>query len=198
MIGEERLKALAVAFSARDEGNCKRLCTYCLGRLQDKGWQTELLSAFDLRVTPCENCRYECFKGESCPIDDDVPKTYEMCREADVVIFAVPTYGGHLASVYFAFAERAQSVYKSFADFEADFLRKVNFIIIGNLSAGGDMALHEALYGFTNRDFWPETLLFSSREYGQSSLEGTLVDNSEVRGRLDRFVEMVLKKYEGA
>lgn len=39
-------------------------------------------------------------------------------------------------------------------------VEKINFIIIGNLSAGDDMALHEALYNFANLNFWPETLLF--------------------------------------
>ena len=194
---EGLLKVLVVAFSARGEGNCKRLCTYCLGKFRDRGWQTEFLNVFDLKVTPCNKCRYECFNDEACPVDDDVPRIYRMCGEADVVIFAVPTYGGHLASLYLAFAERAQYAHRGFADFEADFLKKVNFLIIGNLSAGGDMALHEALYDFANLGFWPETLLFPAREYGRSSLDGDLAESSEVRRRLDRFVEVVLKRCEG-
>jgi multimeric flavodoxin WrbA len=194
-MGEETYKVLAVAFSARGEGNCKRLCAYCLDRFRDRGWQTELLNVFDLQVTPCDKCRYECFNDGACPIDDDVPRIYRMCGEADTVIFAVPTYGGHLASLYLAFAERAQYAHRGFGDFEADFLRKINFLIIGNLSAGGDMALHEALYDFANLGFWPETLLFPAREYGRSSLDGDLIENGAVRERLDGFVEAVLQKY---
>ncbi|MEM2930566.1 MAG: hypothetical protein QW797_06900 [Thermoproteota archaeon] len=73
-------------------------------------------------------------------------------------------------------------------------MKKINFIIIGNLSAGGDMALHEALYNFANLSFWPETLLFQAREYWRSSIKGDLINDPEVRKRLDRFVEMILKK----
>ncbi len=190
------MKDLAIAFSARKEGNCSKLSRYCLGKLEEKGWQTELLKACDLKITQCGYCEHECFHDKKCPIEDDVPETYQKCLASDSIIFAVPTYGGHLASVYFAFLERAAGVFESFACFEEDFLKKVNFIIIGNLSAGGDMALHEALHDFADRKFWPETMLFPSREYGQSSLLGNLIERPEVKKRLDRFVEMVVKKSE--
>lgn len=188
------MKIVAVAFSARKEGNCSKLSLYCLEKMAEEGWEVELLQAHDLTITPCHHCDYECFANKVCPIDDDVAMTYEKCRNADALIFAVPNYGGHLAALYFAFAERAQSEFRKFTDFEKELLLKLNFIIIGNLSAGGDMALHEALYGFANLDFWPETLLFPAREYGQSSLKGNLIERAEVRNRLDRFVEMVIQK----
>lgn len=188
------MKALAIAFNAREEGNCAKLAQYCLNKLAQKGWKTELLKAYHLKITPCSKCAYECFKNKECPIADDVPMAYAECRKADALIFAVPDYGGHLASVYFAFAERAQFEFRKFALFEKEFLRKVNFLIVGNLSAGGDMALHEALYGFANRSFWPETLLLPAREYAQSSLKGNLMESPDVKKRLERFVEMVVQK----
>ncbi len=189
------MKALAVAFSARKEGNCSALSRYCLERLTEQGWETEFLAAYEHKLTPCSNCDYECMSEEpSCPISDDVPVIYRKCLEADVVIFAVPDYCGHLSSLYFSFVQRGQSVYKIFPDFNHDFLRKINFLITGNLSAGGDMALHEALYNFAGQQFWPETLLFPAREYGKNSLKGDLLEVETVRERLDRFVEMITKK----
>jgi hypothetical protein len=107
---------------------------------------------------------------------------FQKCGDADILIFAIPTYSGHLSSLYFAFDERGQP-----------FFKKINFIIIGNLSAGGDMALHQALYSFANLDFWPETVLFPAREYGRSSINGDLIEIPEVKKRLDRFVEMIVK-----
>lgn len=188
------MKALAVAFSARKKGNCYRLVEHCLNRLVEKGWETELLKTYDLQITPCNQCDYECFKNGKCPVHDDIPMIYEKCQQADTVIFALPNYGGHLTSLYFAFAERGQFIFQTSEDLNESYLKKINFIIIGNLSAGGDMALHEALYGFANRDYWPETLLFPAREYGQSSLKGNLIESVEVKKRLNRFVEMVIQK----
>lgn len=188
------MKTLAVAFSARSEGNCARLSRYCLDKLKEQGWQTELLNAYDLAITPCSHCDYECFANKDCPVNDDVPMIYEKCREADALIFAIPDYGGHLSALYFTFAQRGQFEFKKFNNFDEEFFRKLNFIIIGNLSAGGDMALHEALYDFANRSFWPETILFSAREYDRSSLEGDLIESPDVKKRLDRFVEMVVEE----
>jgi multimeric flavodoxin WrbA len=190
------MKALGLAFSARREGNSSRCLRYCLERIEERGFQTEFLNAYELKITPCSHCNYECFADKDCPIKDDVPQIYKRCEDSEILIFAIPTYGGHLSSIYFAFAERSQALYKSFQECSERLLKKVNLIIIGNLSAGGDMALHEALYNFANLDFWPETLLFPAREYGRISIKGDLIEQAEVKRRLDRFVEMILKKFE--
>lgn len=198
MAGELGLKkkVLGVSFSARKDGNCLRLLTYCLNKFKEQGFETEVLKAYEHEITPCSHCNYECFNDKECPIKDDVPMIYRKCMSADILIFSIPTYGGHLSSLYFAFSERSQTVFKSFQECVEKLLKKINFIIIGNLSAGGDMALHEALYSFANLGFWPETLLFSAREYGRSSIKGDLINDPDVRKRLDRFVEIMLKKAE--
>jgi len=195
-MGVKRRKVLGVSFSARKGGNCFKLVSYCLEKFKERGFETEVLNAYEHEITPCSHCNYDCFNNRECPIKDDVPLIYQKCESADILIFGVPTYGGHLSSLYFAFAERSQSIFRSFQEYTEKLLKKINFIIIGNLSAGGDMALHEALYSFVNLSFWPETLLFPAREYGRSSIKGDLVNDAEVKKRLDRFVEMILKKVE--
>ena len=166
---------------------------YCTDKFKEYRFETEIVNAFELEIRACSHCDYECFADKKCPIEDDVLDSYKKCEDADILIFAVPTYGGHLSSLYFAFAERSQGIYKNFQECTEKLLKKINFIIIGNLSAGGDMALHEALYNFANLDFWPETLLLPAREYGKSSISGDLIEVPEVKRRLDRFVEMILK-----
>lgn len=195
-MGVKRRKVLGVSFSARKEGNCLRLVNYCLDKFKEQGFETDVVNAYEHEINPCSHCDYECFTGKECPIKDDVPMIYQKCGSADILIFGVPTYGGHLSSLYFAFAERSQAAFKSFQECTEKLLKKINFIIIGNLSAGGDMALHEALYNFANLSFWPETLLFPAREYGRSSVKGDLINDPEVKKRLDRFVETILKKVE--
>ncbi|MGB3341634.1 MAG: flavodoxin family protein [bacterium] len=189
------MRVLGIAFGARKTGNCSRLVKHCLQRFKVQGFQTEFLNANEFEITPCSQCGYECFADKKCPIKDGVPEIYKKCGDADILIFAVPTYGGHLSSIYFAFAERSQGIFKSLPGWK-ELIKKINFIIIGNLSAGGDMALHEALYNFANLDFWPETLLFPAREYDRSSTMGDLIEIPEVKKRLDRFVGMILKNVE--
>lgn len=194
------MKTLGVAFSARREGNCLKCLRYCLERLKERGYETELINAYDHRITPCNHCGYECFssqKGErpgQCPLQDDVPWLYKKCKESDLSIFAIPTYGGHLSGLYMAFGERGQSQFSSWEEFQQDFSSKLNLIIIGNLSSGGDMALHEALSDFYNLNPLPETLLLSAREWGRDSLKGDLVEEPELRGRLSQFVDLIDRK----
>ena len=125
------MKVLAVVFSARKEGNCSKLATYCLDRFREYGSKVEIIKASQLDIRSCNHCDYECFTN-----------------------------------------------------------------IVGNLSAGGDMALHEALYSFANLGFWPEVLLFPSREYGKNSIKGDLIEVPEVKKRLDEFVKMLVKNAE--
>jgi len=190
------MKVLGIVFSAREEGNCLKCVKYCLNKFKEHGFETEIVNAFELEIRSCSHCSYECFANKKCPIEDNVSEIYKKCGDADILLFGIPNYGGHLSSLYFAFAERSQAIFKSFQGCAERLLKKINFIIIGNLSAGVDMALHEALYNFVNLDFWPETILLPAREYGRNSIKGDLIEVLKVKERLDRFVKMILKNVE--
>lgn len=114
--------------------------------------------------------------------------------KADKIIFALPTYRGHLPSSYFTFSERLEGVSNDSIDLDDVLFKKVNLIVIGNLSAGGDMALHEALFEFTNKPFRTETLLLSSREYDKKSIHGDLINDNLVKQRLQKFIQNILKR----
>jgi len=187
------MRILGIAFSARKEGNCLSCIKYCLDKFGEKGYEIELLNVYDFEIKPCSRCQYECFnKNPSCPIDDDIPKIYKKLEEANIVLFGVPNYGGHISGLYRAFSERMQVL--NAEQIERDFLSKPKgFIIIGNLSAGGDMVLHEVMCDFHNLKIWPEAVLLSAREYGRNSLKGDLLESLDVTRRLDRLVEMLSK-----
>ena len=68
-------------------------------------------------------------------------------------------------------------------------------IIIGNLTAMGDMTLHEAMADFYNAEP-PEAILIQSREFGLGSLKGNLTENPAVKERLDGFVELLVKTFK--
>jgi len=186
------MKALGIAFSARKNGNCAKLLQYCLDNLKKQGFESELIEAYDFQITPCSHCNYECFSGK-CPIKDDVPLLYEKATKADVLIFAVLAYGGHASALYRAFCERGQAVFKTYEEWN-DFAKKLNFIVVGNLSSSGDMALHEVLHGIVTSDYWPEAILISSSEYLRSSIKGDLIEEDEIKARINRFAGRIIQK----
>jgi len=196
------MKVAGVVFSARKTGNGFSCIRYCLDRLEGKGFKTVLINAFDYEIKPCSHCNYECYaktirgREEQCPIEDDVPKLYETMKATDLLLFAIPTYGGRVPGIFQAFRERTSglsSLFKDFEEFQRGFLNKIKgIIVIGHLTAGGDMALHEVLTDFYNIE-QPEVILLQADEFGRRSLKGDLIESRAVRQRLDRFVELVTK-----
>lgn len=189
------MKIYGVSFSSRNDGNCTKCLRYCFDKFIQNGCDIETGNIYDNQIEPCNKCEYGCFYDNKCPKDDGISNVIKKIIGSDITVFAVPTYRGHLASSYFMFSERVQGFFRSSPDsFETALLKKINFIIIGNISSGGDMAFHEALYGFEGLPFYPEAILLSSREYGRRSINGDLVEDSCVRGRLDLFVDNILRK----
>jgi len=197
------MKALGIAFSARKRGNCLNCVEYVLAKLREQGFKTHVINAYEYDIRPCNHCDYECFahvirsKSEVCPIDDDVPRIYNKMKEVDIIVLAVPTYGGKTAGLYSAFTERAQGIFKSYEKIKNTILSKIMaLIVIGNVPAGGDLAYHTVVSDHRDCKHPPLTLLLQPVEYGQSSLYGTLTEDENVRNRLDDLVKLVLKEWE--
>ena len=197
------MKALGIAFSARKRGNCLNCIDFVLTKLKEQGFETDVINAYDCEIKPCSHCDYECFsrelrgKDQECPIQDDVPRIYSKMKEADIIVLAVPTYGGKAASLYCAFSERAQGIIRSAEEFEQGVSSKIMaLIVIGNVPAGGDLAYHTVILDHYDCKYPPPSLLLQSAEYGQSSVLGTLIEDEKVRDRLDNLVSLVLKRWE--
>jgi multimeric flavodoxin WrbA len=199
------MKALGVVFSARKRGNCLNCVEYVLKKLEKSGFATEVINAYDYEIKPCSHCNYECFakdirgREEKCPIQDDVPWIYEKVREADVVVLAVPNYGGNVSGLYRAWAERGQAIFKSYEDYAQTILNKIiGIIVIGNIPAGGDNVLHTLILDHIEVKRPVSAVLLQSAEYGLGSLYGNLIENEQVKSRLDNMVRTLLKKWEKA
>ena len=197
------MKALGIAFSARKRGNCLNCIDFVLTKLKEQGFETDVINAYDCEIKPCSHCDYECFarelrgKDQECPIHDDVPRIYSKMKEADIIVLAVPTYGGKAASLYCAFSERAQGIIRSSEEFEQCVSSKIMaLIVIGNVPAGGDLAYHTVILDHYDCKYPPPSLLLQSAEYDQSSVLGTLIQDEKVRERLDNLVSLVLKRWE--
>ena len=197
------MKALGIAFSARRRGHCLNCIEYVLEELEQQGFQTEVVKAYDCEIRPCSHCNYECFarelrgKTEECPVQDDTLGIYTKMEKADIIVLAVPTYGGRPASLYCAFKERAQRfITQNYKEFQSSILEKIMaLIVIGNVPAGGDLAYHTVVLDHYEWKYPPTSLLLQPREYNQRSINGTLMEDGRVRNRLDGFAELILERW---
>jgi len=198
-------KVLGLVFSARRGGNCFDSVKYVLEKFAQKGFETDFINSYDFEIKPCSHCGYECYahelrgKEEQCPLKDDVPIIYEKMRTANIVVIAVPTYGGNVSGLYRAFLERGHGIFKSESDYEQYVASKIfGFIVIGNIPAGGDMTYHTVIYDFKDSKHPSSGVLLQPREYGQVSLQGTLIKEEKIHSRLDNLVNQVIWRWEKA
>jgi len=166
---------------------------YCLQQLEDSDIKTRVIDLSEYKILPCSNCSYECFseriKGtkESCPINDDLPQIYKEFENADIVIFGIPTYVGHVPALFRAWEERSLGIY-GFDKFYRILEGKIyGFIVIGSCSASSE-ALHR--FGGMPKVTW---ILLRSREYELDPLKRGLIEIPDVKGRLNTFVKSLMK-----
>lgn len=184
------MRALGISFSGRQHGNCDRCLAYCLEQLGSDGG-----AAIHMRehpVRPCGGCDYICFSGALCPKKDSMDDIVDRCTRADVILWALPTYRGHLPAAYFAFSERLEGYVQRGIDIEDTILKKVHIILIGNVAAGAEIARDEVFADFES--FSPAFVLLSSRDYRRRSIDGDLMDAEPVKQELDRFMHSILNR----
>jgi len=192
------MKALGLVFSARAKGNCLGCAEFVLARLAEAGFETEVLNMYEHSISPCGHCAYECFKDEKCPIDDDIPRIYEKVRDADVLVFVIPTYGSNVSGLYKAFAERGQAVMKGLADYKTYIANKIKgFIVIGSIP-GGDKAFHMVIPEYCESEHETAALLLQPDESGNRKawLDGSMIKSHLIQSRLDHFVDVLRRQWD--
>jgi len=150
----------------------------------------------DHPIEGCGLCAYECFAQGSCIKHDQVSDLYDMCMSVDKIIFILPVYRGHPASSYFQFTERAEGYFRLDTERYENYRKKINLIVIGNITAGGESALKEVMNDFSDDEYRPSSLLLSSIEYGRRSIRGDLIEDSRVREKLENFTESILNQID--
>jgi len=86
------MKILALMGSPRKEGNTDILVDQFLQGSQSKGHKAEKLYLYDLKISPCVDCR-TCKKGDLvCKVKDDMQKIYPLMEGADIIVFGTPVY----------------------------------------------------------------------------------------------------------
>ncbi|KAF0091696.1 MAG: iron-sulfur flavoprotein [Fusobacteria bacterium] len=82
------MKTLVFFGGARKKGNTMRMVNYLLENIEG---EKEIVYCYDLKNSPCIDCRY-CLKHKYCSIKDGMVDIYEKIEEADNIILAAPTY----------------------------------------------------------------------------------------------------------
>lgn len=82
------MKTLVFFGGARKKGNTMKMVDFLLDRIEG---EKEIIYCYDLKVSPCIDCRY-CLKHNTCSIKDGMIEIYAKIEEADNIILAAPTY----------------------------------------------------------------------------------------------------------
>lgn len=82
---------VCVVGSPRAAGNSSYLVDVAIEEFERRGGRCEKLMLADYRVLPCEG-HDDCAELPACPLEDDMPKLLQKVYEADLVVFASPSY----------------------------------------------------------------------------------------------------------
>lgn len=100
-------RVLAIAASARRNGNSDTLLEKALEPIRRQGASVEIVSPHQLSVTPCRSCG-ACWKTGRCVINDVMQEMYVKCCDVDHILVASPIYFTSLPGHFKLFIDRFQ------------------------------------------------------------------------------------------
>ncbi len=104
------MKVLGIAGSLRPKSNTLQYVEKALGVLEEKGFETELISLSGREIKPCTGC-YECVKKAKCTQGgDDFDMIIEKMRTAEGLILGSPVYVSSVVPQMMALLARATFV----------------------------------------------------------------------------------------
>lgn len=173
-------RKLIIGFSGRMNGNCDQIASY-IGTEKDK-----IVRFADLKVHPCSDCDYQCFRGSCRYREDDVYGLYSEMLSYDKVILLVPIYCGNPSSLYFVFNERGQDYFSHNDTYDA-LVKKLYIIgIYGNRELAPDFIPCLAKW-FDGSAVQNRVLGIERHLYGQG-LNDFVLDVAEVRTKIDGWL----------
>lgn len=103
--GNLSMKILGINGSGRKEGYSSQIC---LEMMEASGVEHELISLSGMNIGGCRAC-LGCAKDNRCVLNDDFNRVLDKVYEANLLIFAGPSYFGTLNAISLAFWERTFS-----------------------------------------------------------------------------------------
>lgn len=168
-----------LSFSARREGNCDGIVRAIAEHHAVDAVTVHRLAEMD--ISPCRECRYECFRQEACPhAGDELIPLYAALSQADLAYFVLPNYCDAPPAMYFAFNERSAYYFGGREDLLQAYLSvPKRFVVV----SGSELPIFGQLLQQHAAEE-PDILFLAARDYGQKSLEGRLMENEEARDKL--------------
>lgn len=169
-----------ISFSGkREKGNCYDLMQFMSNSLIDKKIAVNEINFKKLNIHNCTNCNYECF-STGCPYLNDAEELLNLMIEASLNFLIVPIYCDFPSSQLFVLNERIQC---STSYQQKNPKNKV--ILITNTNIEINRNIIKTMFNIENQDI----LILSPHEYGMKSMEGILIQNSQVKDKLMSFIE---------
>lgn len=85
------MKVIGICCSPRNEGNTEILVREALGKAEELGAETELITVAGKNIMPCDGCQ-SCLNTGICHLKDDMQDIYPKLLEANGLIFGTPVY----------------------------------------------------------------------------------------------------------
>lgn len=182
------MKVCIISFSGRSGGNCGSIAGALRQWWEGKG-QVSFYDFSALTVTPCGRCGCECFQArEHCPYFSD--PEFSICDAitgSDLAYFVLPNYCDYPCANFYIFNERSQCYFQHHAPLLEQYLAvRKRFIVVSNTGRENFTA---AFRYHVQEGLEPDVLFLSAREFHKVSIRGDLMDSTEAREALLRFVE---------
>ncbi|WP_299521743.1 flavodoxin family protein [uncultured Methanobrevibacter sp.] len=163
-----------------------------LNRLNENGFETDLVSCFGKHIAPCMHCDY-CMEHKKCINEDDMNEVYKKLQQCDGLILATPVQSGGVSSNLSVIMDRTRAL----EAIDYNILRgKIGMSIAvgGDRTGGQDFAhlkniTYFMIHGIIpvsggpfgsnlGASFWSKDSLedIKNDEYGFDSLNRTLVE----------------------
>lgn len=82
---------LGIAGSPRKGGNSERLLQAFMEGLLTEGIRGEILKVNELKIGPCQGCRF-CEREGYCKLEDGIEEVFELLRRSDVIVLSSPVF----------------------------------------------------------------------------------------------------------
>jgi multimeric flavodoxin WrbA len=104
------MKILGIAGSPRRGGNTDVLLARFMEGAASQGAETKIISACNLKISPCLHCD-ACLEKGNCKIQDDMQMVYREMESADRIVLASPLQFMSVSAQLKALVDRCQALW---------------------------------------------------------------------------------------
>ena len=172
---------LGFVLSAR-HGNCHDFASFLLP-------SDQIIALGDMRLEPCSNCDYECFKNSQCPKSDDIKIAYDAWIKSDYMLLLSPVYDGRPPSLYYIFEERTPSLWMRSAQGFGKFgNKKAAIVVVGNQDSEKTMGVLKISLENFGVCVKSSLIIRPNKCKTGGGIRGGLVQNIEVQEKLKNLL----------